>query len=391
VDVIRRGRDQAAAESLMTHWQYHNPVAVHFGADVLETLPRLLGGRKASIVTFPEAESFGLLPRLKTLVGGALVGVVDNTQPNPDVDGLDAMYRTFWREQAESDVIVAVGGGSALDTAKALMVGTQSGDFSALVALLATGKPFRPHRVKKLIAVPTTSGTGSEVTPWATVWHRAAGKKYSLHLPETWAEAAIVDPVLTLSLPPGPTLAAGLDALSHSLESIWNVNANPVSDQHAVAAARLVLATLPALMKDPGNLELRSRMSLAATTAGLAFSNTRTALAHSISYDMTMHHGLPHGIACSFTLGMVLERALGADAERDAVLARVFDVPLGQAPAVLDRFLESLGVSTRFETYGVTAAQSERMVVSALDGVRGRNFIGAAASTSATVNQGATA
>ncbi|HZV93888.1 MAG TPA: iron-containing alcohol dehydrogenase, partial [Caldimonas sp.] len=115
------------------------------------------------------------------------------------------------------------------------------------------------------------------------------------------------------------------------------------------------------------------------------------ALAHSISYDMTMHHGLPHGIACSFTLGMVLERALGADAERDAVLARVFDVPLGQAPAVLDRFLESLGVSTRFETYGVTAAQSERMVVSALDGVRGRNFIGAAASTSATVNQGATA
>ncbi len=176
--------------------------------------------------------------------------MIDQTQPNPDVDGLDALYRAFWATPDASEVIVAVGGGSALDTAKALMVGTESGEFDALVALLATGKPFRPHRVKSLIAVPTTSGTGSEVTGWATVWHRAVGKKYSLHLPETWPEAAFVDPELVLSLPPGPSLAAGLDALSHALESIWNVNANPISDNHAVNAAREVLATLPKLMKN---------------------------------------------------------------------------------------------------------------------------------------------
>ncbi len=368
----------------MTHWQYHNPVAIHFGAGVLDTLPALLRGRKASIVTFPEAEGFGLLPRLRRLVGRLLVGAIDQTQPNPDVDGLDALYHAFWREQAESEVIVAVGGGSALDTAKALMVGTESGEFDALVTLLATGKPFKPHRVKTLIAVPTTSGTGSEVTGWATVWNRAAGKKYSLHLPETWPEAALVDPELTLSLPAGPTLAAGLDALSHSLESIWNVNANPVSDNHAVNAARLVLSTLPALMKNLGDIELRRRMSLAALTAGLAFSNTRTALAHSISYDMTIHHGLPHGIACSFTLGMVLQRAIGANAERDAVLARVFDIALPAAPALLHDFLEGLGVSTRFESYGVSEAESARMITSALDGVRGKNFIGVASAATKT-------
>ena len=360
----------------MKHWQYHNPVAVHFGAGVLDTLPKILRGRRASVVTFPEAESFGLLPRLRRLLGDSLVGVIDDTQPNPDVDGLDGLYRAFWRQHVASEVIVAVGGGSALDTAKALMVGTESGEFDALVALLATGKPFTPHRVKTLIAVPTTSGTGSEVTGWATVWHRAAGKKYSLHLPETWPEAAIVDPELTLSLPPGPTLSAGLDALSHALESIWNVNANPVSDNHAVNAARMVLSTLPELTKKPQDIELRRRMALAALTAGLAFSNTRTALAHSISYDMTIHHGLPHGIACSFTLPLVLQRALRADAGRDAVLARVFDVPLAEAPQFLTDFLERLGVSTRFESYGVSAAESQRMIVQALDGVRGKNFIG---------------
>jgi phosphonate metabolism-associated iron-containing alcohol dehydrogenase len=365
----------------MKHWQYHNPVAIHFGVDVLDTLPSVLRGRSASIVTFPEAQEFKLLPRLRELVGTSLVGVVDRTQSNPDVDGLDTLYRAFWREQADSEVIVAVGGGSALDTAKALMVGTQSGEFDALVTLLATGKPFKPHRVKALIAIPTTSGTGSEVTGWATVWHRAASKKYSLHLPETWPEAALVDPALTLSLPPGPTLAAGLDALSHALESIWNVNANPVSDNHAVNAARLVLATLPALMKNLGDLALRSDMARAALTAGLAFSNTRTALAHSISYDMTMHHGLPHGIACSFTLPMVLRRAIGADPARDAVLARIFDVPLSKAPAFLGEFIEGLGVSTKFETYGVSEAESTKMITNALDGVRGKNFVGAGVSS----------
>ena len=372
----------------MARWKYHNPVAVHFGAGVLDDLPKVLRGRPASIVTFPEARGFGLLPRLEKLVGTSLVGTIDHTQPNPDVDGLDAMYRDFWRQQRDSEVIVAVGGGSALDTAKALMVGTESGEFDALVTLLATGKPFTPHRVKTLIAVPTTSGTGSEVTGWATVWNRAQGKKYSLHLPQTWPEAALVDPELTLSLPAGPTLSAGLDALSHALESIWNINANPVSDHHAVVAARLVLATLPALMRDMGDIELRRRMSLAALTAGLAFSNTRTALAHSISYDMTMHHGLPHGIACSFTLGMVLQRAIGQSAERDAVLQRVFDVPLSTAPAALDAFLEGLGVSTRFETYGVGQAEAARMIDAALDGVRGKNFIGAAGAATIT---GATA
>ena len=81
----------------MKHWQYQNPVAVHFGAGVIESLPQVLAGRRATLVTFPEAEAFGLLPRLRKLLGASLAGVVDRTQPNPDVDGLDVLYREFWR------------------------------------------------------------------------------------------------------------------------------------------------------------------------------------------------------------------------------------------------------------------------------------------------------
>jgi hypothetical protein len=187
----------------------------------------------------------------------------------------------------------------------------------------------------------------------------------------------VIDADLMLTLPASVTLQSGLDALSHALEAIWNRNANPVSDHHAVVAAREVMATLPLLMQDLSSRPLRARMAQAALLAGLAFSNTKTALAHSISYEMTLRFGLPHGIACSFTLPMVLRRAIGHDAGRDAVLQQVFG-DLDAAPQRLARFIESLGVATEFDAYGVDADDAQRMVRDALDGVRGKNFIGLA-------------
>jgi phosphonate metabolism-associated iron-containing alcohol dehydrogenase len=360
---------------------YHNPVAITFGAGALSTLPTLVAGRKTVLVTFPEAEETGLIKRIRGLLGDSLIAIEAGTVANPDIASLAPVYERFWKEHAKAELIVGAGGGSALDTAKTLMAGTSSGKFADLVQLLAAGAPFKPARVKPLIAVPTTAGTGSEVTPWATIWDRTPGaeKKYSLHLKETWPEAALVDPELAMSLPAAPTLAAGLDALSHALESIWNVNSNPISDMFAVSAAREVLSALPQLTQNPGSLALRRRMALAALKAGLAFSNTRTALAHAISYEMTLHHGLPHGVACSFTLPMVLGRALGADPIRDAVLAQVFDCPLRDAQKFLQGFFERLGVSTDFASYGVDNDDAGRIVASALDSERGRNFVRAKA------------
>ncbi|HUP30722.1 MAG TPA: iron-containing alcohol dehydrogenase PsrA [Usitatibacter sp.] len=358
-------------------YRYQNPVAIRFGAGALRELPEVLAGRRAVLVTFPEAEALGLVARVRDLLDAQLVGVEDRIEPNPDVAYLAPMYQRFWRDHADCETVVALGGGSAIDTAKALMVGTASGGFDELLALLAKGGTFTPHRTKALVAIPTTAGTGSEVTPWATLWERATRKKHSLHLRETWPECALIDPELMLTLPASVTVQSALDALSHALESIWNVNANPVSDTHAVAAAREVMATLPALMAAPKDVALRGRMAMAALKAGLAFSNTKTALAHSISYEMTLRFGLPHGIACSFTLPMVLGRAIGADPGRDAVLAAVFDGDLANAPRRLAAFLASVGVDTEFSAYGVDDAESQRMVAEAMGGVRGRNFIGA--------------
>lgn len=361
-------------------WHFHNPVTLHAGAGSLAQLPRLLAGRRALLITFPDAAALGLEDSVAELLGAQLAGIDNTVQSNPDVAWLAEMYQRLWQQHADVPCLIALGGGSVIDCAKAMLAPTPSGRFDQVLAHLREGSTFQPDpaRLKSLIAIPTTAGTGSEVTPWATLWDASGGRKYSLHRPWTWPQAAIIDARLMLSLPAATTLASGLDALSHALEAIWNVHRNPVSSTLAVAAARTILATLPALMRQPRDLALRAQMALAALQAGLAFSNTKTALAHSLSYDITLHQGVAHGIACSFSLPHILRLALGRDAQVDTLLLQIFDAySAEQAIARLTGFLEALGVSTDPACYGL-AERWEAALQAALQGPRGRNFIAAA-------------
>ena len=357
-------------------WTYQNPVDIHAGPGSLARLPDILDGRDCLLVTFPEAPALGLVDTVRGLLGARLRGVIADVQPNPDVAWLAPLYDRVHRDWADVPCLVALGGGSAIDTAKTLMCATPSARFDELLEALNQGRTLAPGAHKTLVAVPTTAGTGSEVTPWATLWDQAAGRKHSLHQPWTWPHAAIIDPSLMLSLPAGATLASGLDALSHALESIWNVHRNPVSTALASSAARRILRILPLLMQEPGNEALRAEMAQAALLAGLAFSNTKTALAHSLSYEITLRHGVAHGIACSFTLPWVLEMALGQDPRVDQALLEIFGASTNaQAVTLLRGFLQALGVSTDPSGYGVNPDEWDAIVKTASLGPRGRNFI----------------
>ncbi|MBB1597766.1 iron-containing alcohol dehydrogenase PsrA [Achromobacter sp. UMC46] len=361
-------------------WNFHNPVVIDAGEGVLARLPERLGNRRAILIAFPEARALGLCGRIQAMLGDRLAAIETEVHPNPDVSWLAPMYERLWRDHPDVECVIALGGGSVIDCAKAMLTGTPSGTFDELLACLSGDTAMaRPSgRERRLIALPTTAGTGSEVTPWATIWDQAGHRKYSLHLPWTWPEAALIDPALMVSLPRGATLASGLDALSHALESLWNINRNPVSASLAVSAAREILAALPPLMQNLDRQDLRSRVAVAAVLAGMAFSNTKTALAHSLSYGLTLEHGVAHGIACSFSLPRVMRMALGIDADLDALLLSVFDAQdAGQAVAALTAFLEGLEVSTDPASYGVAADQWEALVAAAMQGPRGRNFIGA--------------
>ena len=187
----------------------------------------------------------------------------------------------------------------------------------------------------------------------------------------------MVDPQLTLSLPQVVTRDSNLDALSHALEAIWNVNANPISDAMAVQAAQTVIQNLPSLLENPQSELFRTLASKASLLAGLAFSNTKTALAHNISYEMTLKHGLTHGLACSFTLPMVWRLAQGKLADRDSVLNQIYGDKLSNPAEELEKFFDKVGVSCNFKDYGVTEHEASQMLERAMQGPRGKNFIGA--------------
>jgi phosphonate metabolism-associated iron-containing alcohol dehydrogenase len=358
-------------------WTYCNPVSVHAGAGALAALPTLLGQRRAILIAFPEAQALGLLDRLQALLGDRLAAIETDIHPNPDVLWLAPLFERLWREHPEVECVIALGGGSAIDCAKVMLSRTPTGSFGQLLRWMEGSElqaTTREHR--RLIAIPTTAGTGSEVTPWATVWDQTRGRKLSLQLPWTWPEAAIVDGELMTSLPRGATVASGLDALSHALEALWNVHRNPVSGALAVSAARLIVETLPALLAQPESALLRERLATAALQAGLAFSNTRTALAHSLSYDITLAQGVPHGIACSFSLPKIMALAAGRDDALDAQLCDIFSThTLEQAATALADFLESVGVSTDPARYGIAPQEWDARVQHALSGPRGQNFI----------------
>lgn len=187
--------------------------------------------------------------------------------------------------------------------------------------------------------IPTTAGTGAEVTPFATVWDYEAQRKLSLLHPALYPATAIVDPELTMGLPEDVTLATGLDALNQAFESVWNRNASPYTLRLAGLAIEKGMRALAILGSDLRNADGRSGMAEASLLAGLCISQTRTAICHSISYPLTAHFQLPHGIACAFTMKAVVGLLV---AERPDVFDQLAPLAGYENPASLILDLESI-------------------------------------------------
>jgi alcohol dehydrogenase len=355
----------------MTSWTYGNPVRVTFGVDALNEIGTKLAGRSYLLVTHPDAPFKSPSGRIAQLAGPPLA-IIDGIEPNPSLAMLRGICAQVQAMPARPQILVALGGGSVIDTTKFLAAG--HGQWAPVLRYMETGIADG-QRALPIIAVPTTAGTGSEVTSWATIWDPEKQRKLSLSRVDLYAEAALVDPRLTASLPWKATLATGLDALSHALESIWNRNANPMTRGLATLAASDIMSALRRLSAGDDSLDARGQLALGSLRAGLAFSNTQTALAHNISYALTLERGVVHGIACSFALPEVMQAARGADPDCDAALTDIFG-DLETAPARLRSFLDALGVSPSPFDYGLSAPQWERIVADAFDGPRGRNFIG---------------
>lgn len=354
-------------------WTYSNPVRIAFGSGSFAEVPRIVAGRSYALVTYGEPPFDELAARLAAESGPPLLTVRD-VAPNPDCRLLAEQTARFGALATAPDVIVALGGGSVIDSAK--VFAAAGGDFARVRTFLETKQGAEALGATPIVAVPTTAGTGSEVTCWGTVWDEANGKKYSLARPNLYPSHAVIDPRLMLGKPHRLTVSTGLDALSHALESLWNVSTNPVTANHAVLAATEIMEVLPLLARNLSDLGLRERMAQASLFAGLAFSNTKTAIAHSLSYPITLRHGVQHGIACSFTLPAILRSMTEAEGVCGEALRRIFGRDLEAGAVRLERMLAALGIATDPRSYGIDAGEWRALVADAFEGERGRNFIG---------------
>lgn len=330
-------------------WSFHNPVALTVGRGCRQALvDRLTDQRLLVVSTQRGRRQLTEDAILGGLVMQNRVSWVDSVTENPGLVDLQTEIDRLKGE--EFDAVIAFGGGSAMDAAKALNVALapqcREHDLHSLLREPALHAAARPS---PLYTVPTTSGTGSEVTPFATVWNHEAKKKLSLAGPAVWPTAAFVDAALTDSVPTTATISTGLDAINQASESLWNRNANPVTLGYAIRALQLGFAALPLLAEAEGGEAARDEMAEASLLAGLAISHTRTALCHSISYPITAHFGVSHGLACAFTMPAVLRLNLQAEDGRFAQAARALtgSTDLDGLVVCFDRLHERLQVRDR--------------------------------------------
>lgn len=223
---------------------------------------------------------------------------------NPEIEFLDNLCSKL-KKNNEIDLIVAIGGGSVIDSAKVISALLNKKNTSLSVKTALQLKVDKPFSCVQVLAIPTTSGTGSEVTPFATIWDFKKSIKYSLEHLEKSVHKIFLIPELTISCPRDLTLNCALDTCSHAVETLWNRYRTEKSTQFALKALDIFNSTINLLLDDLNNIDLRFFMQLSAVWAGLAISINHTSLAHAISYDLTLKHGVPHGFACSCTLNKI--------------------------------------------------------------------------------------
>lgn len=324
------------------------PPRIHFGPDCAEGAIAELarsGHRRIFLITSPS-----VLAAVQTLVAvllaaGATVESTTRVSPEPTVACCEQL-----REQARAfapDLVLAVGGGSVLDVAKIVAVlhdrPEPVGNFY--------GSGLLPGRNTTLACVPTTAGTGSEVSPNALLFDESTAAKKALISPSLVPDVAIVDPRLMVSLPPALTATTGIDALTHCLEAYTNRAAHPAVDLHALEGVRLIGANLPRAVADGSDLAARSAVALGSLYGGLCLGPVNTAAVHALAYPLGGEFRLPHGLSIALLLRHVVRFNVSADPIRHAALARALGADPGifndRAAAQLPDLLEGLLVACR--------------------------------------------
>ena len=308
--------------SITTPFFFELPTKIEYGPGCLKALPAhltKLGGKKPIIITDKGIVGAGLLKKVTDLLdaGGFSYIVYDGTEPNPkDTNVRDgaAMAREFG-----ADCLIALGGGSSIDCAKSVgvLMAHNADDIKKYEGKTAATEPL-----PLFITIPTTSGTGSELTFSSVITDTKSKYKMTVKSPYTAAALAICDPELTLSVPASVTASTGVDALTHAIEAYTATCNEPISDAVALHAVRLIFDSLRDAFNNGSDLEARSKMLMGSMLAGIAFSHSDVASVHCVAESLGGLYDLPHGTCNAIFLPYVMEYSSAYCPERYADIAK---------------------------------------------------------------------
>jgi len=339
-------------------WRFNTAGNVIYGRDALQSLCAevcRLNGKRPLIVTDPGVASSGALKNVTSLLDAGRVeyAVFDRVKPEPPVscvaEALDVL------KAQGHDLIIGVGGGSAMDVAK--VVSVAAADQADIRSYF--GVDLIPRAGLPKILIPTTAGTGSEVTAAAILTDTEEHVKKALISRHLYAESAIVDPEMSKTMPRDVTAATGMDALVHAVEALVSVKANPVGNALAIRAIGMISQWLPKAFDDGGDMDARNAMAIAAMMAGMAFANSSVAMVHALAYPVGARFGIPHGVANAILLPPVTAFIAPACKQQLALVAEAMgenELSSRSALRAMVRLGKRVRVPMRLEEFGVTKA-----------------------------------
>ncbi len=321
--------------SLKTKMIYGVGVASRLAED-LERMGEPFGKRRALLVTDEVIVKTGLAKKLKDGLKGGQVEIAatfKNIPPDSDIEVVQKCARAG--KAKKCDMIIALGGGSVIDTAKvANVLMVKGGKVEDHMGAQLVAEPLLP-----CIIVPTTAGTGSEATAMAVIADRRNDEKLPFLEDRFLPELAVLDPEMTATMPPGLTAATGMDALTHAVEAYAAQEKSPVTDGLALHAAKMIAANLPRAVAEPEDLEARGAMLVGSFIAGVAFSHARVGIVHAVAHALGGVYHVPHGVANALILPYGMEYNLEAETGRYADLAEAMGVPRLRPVSTASRLL----------------------------------------------------
>ncbi|MGF9713633.1 MULTISPECIES: iron-containing alcohol dehydrogenase [Paenibacillus] len=341
---------------------YELPTEIAFGVHAVNELPKWidsLKGSKVFIVSDPGVAQAGILDKVTSPLAEAHITFHTFTEVEREPDVKTIEIATAEAKAFGADLVIGVGGGSAQDAAKAVAVMVNNeGKITQYAGLNHIPNPGLP-----IICIPTTAGTGSEVTIWTVISEKDHHRKFGIGGKYLAPTLALCDPALTLSLPGPMTAATGMDALTHALESFVNKATQPISEALSRESMRLIAKSLRKAVVQGDNLEARYDMLLASTIAAMAFNPTRLGLAHALCMPLGGKFKVPHGTANAILLPQVMQFNLVGNLEKFKEIAEIFGentagLPLREAAELsvkaIKKLNQDIGIPAGLREYGVT-------------------------------------